>query len=183
MFNTQLPSVSQLQERLSEVEQERDVLKENNEKLINRWVNISYPVVCDSRILLCVCVCLRSALDVSQQQKWRLREQELKLQVAQLETALQADLVDKNQILDKIQVERGESQDSQDRKLGMIRGGGGLPAVPLTGRFIHPDANEKLKEENQKLHIQFLEQQQQLEEFRIQQKFSSTVRFQLVQSR
>lgn len=56
---------------------------------------------------------LRSALDVSQQQKWRLREQELKLQVAQLETALQADLVDKNQILDKIQVERGESQDGQ----------------------------------------------------------------------
>lgn len=91
------------------MEQERDVLKENNEKLINRWVNISYPVVCESRILLIVCVCPRSALDVSQQQKWRLREQELKLQVAQLETALQADLVDKNQILDKIQVERGES--------------------------------------------------------------------------
>lgn len=57
------------------------------------------------------CVRLCSALDVSQQQKWHLREQELKLQVAQLETALQADLVDKNQILDKIQAERGESLD------------------------------------------------------------------------
>lgn len=66
---------------------------------------------------MCVCICLRSALDVSQQQKWRLREQELKLQVAQLETALQADLVDKNQILDKIQAERGD-------KLGMSESGG-----------------------------------------------------------
>lgn len=47
----------------------------------------------------------------------------------------------------------------------------------MTGRFVHPDANEKLKEENQKLHVQFLEQQQQLEEFRTQLKFSSPVRF------
>lgn len=96
------------------MEQERDVLKENNEKLINRCVTkVSYPGVINCAILSCLCVCLCSALDVSQQQKWRLREQELKLQVAQLETALQADLVDKNQILDKIQAERGESQDGQ----------------------------------------------------------------------
>lgn len=105
------------------MEQERDVLKENNEKLINRWVtSVSHPRVSDRPILLCVCVCLRSALDVSQQQKWRLREQELKLQVAQLETALQADLVDKNQILDKIQAERGESQEGQAEN---ARGGAG----------------------------------------------------------
>lgn len=64
---------------------------------------------------------LHSALDVSQQQNWRLREQELKLQVAQLETALQADLVDKNQILDKIQAERGERRDGE---LGMSEGSG-----------------------------------------------------------
>lgn len=72
-----------------------------------------YPGVSYCPIFLCFCFCLRSALDVSQQQKWLLREQELKLQVAQLETALQADLVDKNQILDKIQAERGESQEGQ----------------------------------------------------------------------
>lgn len=52
--------------------------------------------------------------------------------------------------------------------------------MPLTNRFIHPDANEKTKEENQKLHIQFLEQQQQLEELRGQLKCSSTVMFELV---
>ncbi len=36
-----------------------------------------------------------------------MREQQLKLQVAQLEMALKADLADKNQILDKIKAERG----------------------------------------------------------------------------
>lgn len=51
--------------------------------------------------------CGPSAFDVSQQQKWQIREQQLKLQITQLETALKADLVDKNEILDKIKAERG----------------------------------------------------------------------------
>lgn len=46
-----------------------------------------------------------------------------------------------------------------------------------TSCFGHPDASEKLKEENQKLHVQFLEQQQQLEELNDRLKLSSTVRF------
>ncbi|KAK2842876.1 hypothetical protein Q5P01_013076 [Channa striata] len=78
--------MDQLQERISEVEQERDLLKENNEKLVN------------------------SALDISQQQKWQIREQQLRLQIAQLEAALKADLVDKNEILDKIKAERETSE-------------------------------------------------------------------------
>ena len=52
-------------------------------------------------------VVARSALDVSQEQKWRLQEQQLRVQIGQLETALKADLTDKNQILDKIKDERG----------------------------------------------------------------------------
>ncbi|XP_042267947.1 protein fantom [Thunnus maccoyii] len=100
--------MEQLQERIGDLQQERDLLKDNNDKLVN------------------------SAFDVSQQQKWSVQEQQLKLQIAQLETALKADLVDKNQILDKIKAER--------------------------------DTNEKLTEENQKLHLQFVEQKQQLEE-------------------
>ncbi|XP_039988659.1 protein fantom isoform X2 [Xiphias gladius] len=78
--------LEQLQERISELEQERDLLRENNEKLVN------------------------SAFDVSQQQKWQIQEQQLKLQIAQLETALKADLVDKNEILDKIRTERDTNE-------------------------------------------------------------------------
>uniref|UniRef100_A0A7N5ZRL2 C2 domain-containing protein n=1 Tax=Anabas testudineus TaxID=64144 RepID=A0A7N5ZRL2_ANATE len=78
--------MEQLLERISELEQERDLLKENNEKLVN------------------------SAFDVSQQQKWQIQEQQLKLQITQLETALKADLVDKNEILDKIKAERDTNE-------------------------------------------------------------------------
>ncbi|KAF3706012.1 Protein fantom Nephrocystin-8 RPGR-interacting protein 1-like protein [Channa argus] len=78
--------MEQLQERISELEQERDLLKENNEKLVN------------------------SALDISQQQKWKIQEQQLRLQIAQLEAALKADLIDKNEILDKIKAERDTSE-------------------------------------------------------------------------
>uniref|UniRef100_A0A3Q3SFD4 RPGRIP1 like n=1 Tax=Mastacembelus armatus TaxID=205130 RepID=A0A3Q3SFD4_9TELE len=109
--------LEQLQERISELEQEKDLLKQNNEKLVN------------------------STFDVSQQQKWQIQEQQLKLQIAQLETALKADLVDKNEILDKIKAER--------------------------------DTNEKLTEENKKLHVQFLEQKQQTEELNERLKFYS----------
>uniref|UniRef100_A0A8C4ZWX0 C2 domain-containing protein n=1 Tax=Gadus morhua TaxID=8049 RepID=A0A8C4ZWX0_GADMO len=68
--------------RISDLEKERDLLKDNCDKLVN------------------------SALDVSQEQKWRLQEQQLRVQIGQLETALKADLTDKNQILDKIKDER-----------------------------------------------------------------------------
>uniref|UniRef100_A0A3B4EY20 RPGRIP1 like n=1 Tax=Pundamilia nyererei TaxID=303518 RepID=A0A3B4EY20_9CICH len=112
----QLQSAS-LQERIGELEQDRDLLKDSNEKLLN------------------------SAFDVSQQEKWQLQEQRLKLQISQLETALKADLVDKNEILDKVKAER--------------------------------DTNEKLKEANQKLEVQFLQQKQQLEELNEQLKFYS----------
>lgn len=54
-----------------------------------------------------VCFYSSSAFDVSQEQKWKSREQQLKLQIAQLEMALKSDLTDKNQILDKIKAERG----------------------------------------------------------------------------
>ncbi|XP_013769291.1 protein fantom [Pundamilia nyererei] len=109
--------MEQLQERIGELEQDRDLLKDSNEKLLN------------------------SAFDVSQQEKWQLQEQRLKLQISQLETALKADLVDKNEILDKVKAER--------------------------------DTNEKLKEANQKLEVQFLQQKQQLEELNEQLKFYS----------
>ncbi|XP_040927129.1 protein fantom isoform X2 [Betta splendens] len=75
-------NLEQLQEQIRDLEQERERLRENNEKLVN------------------------SAFDVSQQQKWQIQEQLLKLQITQLETALKADLADKNKILDRIRTER-----------------------------------------------------------------------------
>ncbi|XP_061077870.1 protein fantom [Conger conger] len=74
--------VEELQERIQDLEKEKELLKENCDKLFN------------------------SAFDVTQEQRWKTREQQLKLQVANLEVALKSDLTDKNEILDKIKVER-----------------------------------------------------------------------------
>ncbi|XP_048461846.1 protein fantom isoform X3 [Rhincodon typus] len=75
-------TIVELQERVSDLQRERDLLKENYDKLYN------------------------SAFDMTHEQEWKLKEQQLKLQIAQLETALKSDLADKNDILDKIKLER-----------------------------------------------------------------------------
>ncbi|KAM9502382.1 protein fantom isoform 2-T5 [Salvelinus alpinus] len=90
----------ELQEQIFDLEKERVLLKENCDKLVN------------------------SAFDVSQDQKFRTREQQLKLQIAQLELALKSDLTDKNEILDKIKVERDMneklSQEKEDIQLRFL---------------------------------------------------------------
>lgn len=55
-----------------------------------------------------------SAFDVSREQKWQIQEQQLRVQIAQLERALKADLVDKNEILDRIKAEQGSRSFSGD---------------------------------------------------------------------
>ncbi|XP_041965834.1 protein fantom isoform X1 [Alosa sapidissima] len=78
--------IEELKDQIVDLEKERDLLKENCDKLVN------------------------SAFDVSQEQKWKTREQQLKLQITQLEMALKSDLTDKNEILDKIKAERDTNE-------------------------------------------------------------------------
>uniref|UniRef100_A0A8D3BAS3 C2 domain-containing protein n=1 Tax=Scophthalmus maximus TaxID=52904 RepID=A0A8D3BAS3_SCOMX len=79
-------SVVQLQQQISELQQEKDLLMENNQQLVNRSIR-------------------------SRSSSW--------LQISQLETALKADLVDKNQILDRIKAERDvtEKLTEENKKL------------------------------------------------------------------
>ncbi|KAK1875951.1 Protein fantom [Dissostichus eleginoides] len=53
------------------------------------------------------------------------------MQISQLETALQADLVDKNQILDKIKTERGSAYPSYSISSGSSLLHTASPLVPL----------------------------------------------------
>uniref|UniRef100_A0AAY4DPC7 C2 domain-containing protein n=1 Tax=Denticeps clupeoides TaxID=299321 RepID=A0AAY4DPC7_9TELE len=87
--------IEELQEQVNDLEKERELLKENCDKLVN------------------------SAFDVSQEQKWKTREQQLKLQIAQLEMAVKSELADKNEILDKIKAERdlNESLSQENKQL------------------------------------------------------------------
>lgn len=48
-----------------------------------------------------------SAFDLEREREWRQRENQLKVQIAQLEATLKADLGEKGGILDKYAIERG----------------------------------------------------------------------------
>ncbi|XP_060109557.1 protein fantom [Heteronotia binoei] len=76
----------ELQERINDLEKERDLLKENYDKLY------------------------QSAFGATHDQHWKLKEHQLKLQIAQLEAALKSDLADKNELLDKIKAERDQNE-------------------------------------------------------------------------
>ncbi|XP_029819630.1 protein fantom [Manacus vitellinus] len=87
----------ELQERINYLEKENELLKENYDKLHNSVFSLPYD------------------------QQWKSKEQQLKLQIAKLETAIKSDLADKNEILDKIKVERDQKeklmQDNKDLQL------------------------------------------------------------------
>ncbi|XP_077166658.1 protein fantom [Paroedura picta] len=76
----------ELQERIMDLEKERDLLKENYDKLY------------------------QSAFGVTHDQQWKLKEHQLRLQIGQLEAALRSDLADKNELLDKIKAERDQNE-------------------------------------------------------------------------
>lgn len=87
----------ELQEIINDLEKENELLKENYDKLHN------------------------SVFSLPREQQWKSKEQQLKLQIAKLETAIKSDLADKNEILDKIKVERDQKeklmQDNKDLQL------------------------------------------------------------------
>ncbi|XP_032086615.1 protein fantom isoform X2 [Thamnophis elegans] len=78
--------LEELQDRINDLEKERDLLKENYDKLYH------------------------SAFGVTHDQQWKLKEQQLKRQIGQLEAALKADLAEKNNILDRIRMERDQTE-------------------------------------------------------------------------
>ncbi|XP_077425217.1 protein fantom isoform X6 [Vanacampus margaritifer] len=84
--------MQQLQERADELEQEKEVLKEHNEQLLD------------------------SMLDVSQRRRRSVDERQLQQHVAQLEAALQADLHDKKKILERVQAERDACEKAEEEK-------------------------------------------------------------------
>ncbi|CAK6436591.1 unnamed protein product [Pipistrellus nathusii] len=78
--------IEELQDRINDLEKERELLKENYDKLYN------------------------SAFSTAREEQWRGQEQQLKVQIAQLETALKSDLADKADILDRLKAERDQNE-------------------------------------------------------------------------
>ncbi|KAF6079274.1 RPGRIP1 like [Phyllostomus discolor] len=78
--------VDELQDRINDLEKERELLKENYDKLYH------------------------SAFSPAPEEQWKLKEQQLQVQIAQLETALKSDLTDKSEILDRLKSEREQNE-------------------------------------------------------------------------
>ncbi|KAM5296005.1 protein fantom isoform 2-T2 [Glossophaga mutica] len=78
--------VEELQDRINDLEKERELLKENYDKLYT------------------------SAFSPAPEEQWKLKEQQLQVQIAQLETALKSDLADKTEILDRLKTEREQNE-------------------------------------------------------------------------
>ncbi|PIK44491.1 hypothetical protein BSL78_18663 [Apostichopus japonicus] len=82
-------TVQELNDRIHDLEKEKEILREANEKLLN------------------------SAFDAERERQYRANEKQLKLQIAQLEATLKGDLNDKNSLLDKLNEERDEYEKMQ----------------------------------------------------------------------
>lgn len=87
------------------------------------------------------------------------------MQIAQLETALKADLLDKNQILDRVKAEQG-SEAEAERSEALLRS---------EEKLVFAEANEKLAREMKALRLDCLERRQQLEEANSRLKLRSRV--------
>lgn len=93
--------VEELQDRINDLEKERELLKENYDKLYN------------------------SAFSAAHEEQWKLKEQQMKVQIAQLETALKSDLTDKAEVLDQLKTERDQNeklvQENRDLQLQCLQ--------------------------------------------------------------
>ncbi|KAM8776551.1 protein fantom [Rhynchonycteris naso] len=79
-------TVAELQDRINDLEKERELLKENYDKLYD------------------------SAFRAAPEEPGKFKEQQLKVQIAQLEAALKSDLADKTEILDRLKTERDQNE-------------------------------------------------------------------------
>ncbi|XP_005046294.1 PREDICTED: protein fantom isoform X3 [Ficedula albicollis] len=121
----------ELQERINDLEKENELLKENYDKLHN------------------------SVFSLPHEQQWRSKEQQLKLQIAKLETAIKTDLADKNEILDKIKVERDQKeklmQDNKDLQLRYLEQKQQLDDLKNQVKFLTKERRDGVAELNETL--------------------------------
>uniref|UniRef100_A0A8C9UHB0 Protein fantom n=1 Tax=Serinus canaria TaxID=9135 RepID=A0A8C9UHB0_SERCA len=113
----------ELQERINDLEKENELLKENYDKLHN------------------------SVFSLPHEQQWKSKEQQLKLQIAKLEAAIKNDLADKNEILDKIKVERDQKeklmQDNKDLQLRYLEQKQQLDDLKNQVKFLTKDRKQQ----------------------------------------
>ncbi|PKU38861.1 protein fantom [Limosa lapponica baueri] len=121
----------ELQERINDLEKEKELLRENYDKLYN------------------------SVFSMTHEQQWILKEQQLKRRIAELETAIKSDLADKNEILDKIKVERDQKeklmQENKDLQLCYLEHKQQLDELKNHVKFLTKESDIDVAELNEAL--------------------------------
>ncbi|XP_026712538.1 protein fantom isoform X2 [Athene cunicularia] len=111
----------ELQERINDLEKEKELLRENYDKLYN------------------------SVFSMTHEQQWKLKEQQLKLQISKLEATIESDLAYKNEILDKIKVERDQKeklmQENKDLQLRCLEHKQQLDELKNHIKFLMKESN------------------------------------------
>ncbi|XP_039208321.1 protein fantom isoform X2 [Crotalus tigris] len=132
--------LEELQDRINDLEKERDLLKENYDKLYN------------------------SAFGVTHDQQWKLKEQQLKLQIGQLEAALKADLAEKSNILDRIKMERDQTeklaQENQELRMRCLEQKQQLEELKARVNFFTKENDADVAELNEDLTLLKVHRQQ-----------------------
>ncbi|XP_054856423.1 protein fantom [Eublepharis macularius] len=130
----------ELQDRINDLEKERDLLKENYDKLYE------------------------SAFGVTHDQHWKSKEYQLKLQIAQLEAALKSDLADKNELLDRIKAERDENeklaQENKELQLRYLEQKQQLDELKNRMKFFNKESNVDVAELSEALMLLKVRRQQ-----------------------
>ncbi|XP_058383806.1 protein fantom isoform X2 [Diceros bicornis minor] len=113
--------IEELQDRINDLEKERELLKENYDKLYN------------------------SAFSAAHEEQWKLKEQQLKVQIAQLETALKCDLTDKTEVLDRLKTERDQNekliQENRELRLQHLEQKQQLDELKNRMKFYHQESD------------------------------------------
>ncbi|XP_075289903.1 protein fantom isoform X3 [Opisthocomus hoazin] len=130
----------ELQERINDLETEKELLRENYDKLYS------------------------SVFSMTHEKQWKLKEQELKLQIAKLETALESGLADKNEILDKIKVERDQKeklmQENKDLQLCYLEHKKQLEELKNLVKFLTKEGDIDVAELSEALSLIKIQKQQ-----------------------
>ncbi|XP_013398857.1 protein fantom isoform X2 [Lingula anatina] len=112
--STSRRKIVELEEQIIDLKKESEILKEANEKLVS------------------------SAFDLEREREWRQREQALKVQIAQLDATLKADVGEKGGILDRLSHER-ETNERLEKELRDLN----LQHLQLKEQ--HDELKEKMK--------------------------------------
>ncbi|XP_048814872.1 protein fantom isoform X3 [Lagopus muta] len=142
----------ELQQRINDLEQEKEVLKESYDKLSN------------------------SVFSVTREQEWKLKEEQLKLRIAELETAIKSSLAEKDELETAIKSSLAEKNELETAIKSSLAEKNELETAIksslaekdeiLDKLKVERDQKEKLMQENKDLQSRYLESKQELDELK-----------------